>query len=104
MAIIENLTENEKALLLSLASCQNTPTNGCIQSANDRSDISSWLWLTERDAGDAKTNAAKRGVLGSLTKKKLLDVYPDGEGDFLVNWSQDGFDTVKHLDTLSRQA
>ena len=104
MAIIENLTENEKALLLSLASCQNTPTNGCIQSANDRSDISSWLWPTERDAGDAKTNAAKRGVLGSLVKKNLISVDPDGEGDFLVNWSQDGFDTVKHLDALTRQA
>lgn len=87
------ITAAEHHLLIAFAHCQNTPLNGAPKQAEHPSDLSTWVWLDERDVGDMTTQQ-KKGVLSSLVKKGLVVVTTDPEDD-LIGWTDAGFAVLK---------
>ncbi len=93
---INDLTANEKALLLSFAYCEMSATNGSPKHAQSARDLDTYIWLSEREAGAARSNAAKRAVLGHLISKGLVTVFNEKDpNESTLNFTDLGYQLVK---------
>jgi hypothetical protein len=90
------LTVNETALLTSIAKHEMNATNGHPETATSKSELATYSWIEEFDAGQVTSLPGKKGVLSSLVKKGLLLTNGKGE-ESSIDFTDLGFETVMEL-------
>ena len=83
------ITPNEIDALNGIASAEMSPANGAKPEC--KADTGTWCWADSFSA-TLSINAVK-GVLGSLTKKDMINIQDYGDGETVVYFTDLGFET-----------
>ena len=88
------ITTNEKELLNIIAHDEYSPLNG--ETPEKIEDCTTWVDVYSWGSQMNMTKNQVKGVLSSMVKKELIDIYEDG-GDTAVSFLPKGWEEFKKL-------